>query len=93
MLIVLHAANALDFVRTQRLIGEGVKEEYFFTRTKNNNLQVQIVKQAIDINGHKSFNGQGHKVLDWVTGFGFLELVLVFAEVVFGVEGKGLFVL
>lgn len=50
MLIVLHAANALDFVRTQRLIGEGVEEEYFFTRTKNNNLQVQIVKQAIDIN-------------------------------------------
>lgn len=40
MFVVLHGADGLHFVDAERLIGESVEEEDFFTRTKNNNLQV-----------------------------------------------------
>jgi hypothetical protein len=56
VLVVLHAADGFHFVDAKGLVGEGVEEEYFFTRTKNNYLQVQVVKQAVHINANDSLD-------------------------------------
>ncbi len=93
MFVVLHGADGLHFVDAERLIGESVEEEDFFTRTKNNNLQVQVIKQGLDIDADESLDGEGHEVLDGLARFRLMKLVFFFSEVVFGVEGEDFFVL
>ncbi len=72
MFVVLHGADGLHFVDAERLIGESVKEEDFFTRTKNNNLQVQVIKQGVDINADESLDGEGHEILHGLARFRFM---------------------
>ena len=64
MFIVLHAGDGVKVVAAQGLVSNGVEEEEFTARTKNNDPKFQIVIQAGDINTYKSFDSQGHKVLD-----------------------------
>ncbi len=55
-------------------------------------MQIQVIKQAVDVNAHESFDGQANKVL-YTIGFTFLELVLVFIEIIFRVEGESFLVI
>jgi hypothetical protein len=58
MFVVFHARDSLNIIAAQRLVSQSVDKEYFFTRTKNNDVELNVVIKSIYINTYQALNGE-----------------------------------
>ena len=58
MFVVFHARDSLNIIAAQRLVSQSVDKEYFFTRTKNNDVEFNVVIKSIYINTYQALNGE-----------------------------------